>query len=635
MKSIQETEKPTGQYDTRTKLLLYFLEGSKRYFALAVVSVCLMALFELLNPKLIGYVVDFVIDNEEAIPAIVLEWIGGLGGRAYVVTHLWLFSGIVIAIAILAAASRYGFRLFNSIGAETLVKRMRDVLYDHIIHLPYSWHDVNKTGDIIQRCTSDVDMIKRFLSAQLTSLVRMVVIICLSLFFMGRIHLPLMLAAAAFIPVVVLYSFRFHSKLGASFEKVDTEEGKLSAIAQENLTGVRVVRAFGREKYERDRFETKNEEYTGLWVNMMSIMASFWSTSDLISGTQLLTVLALGSYFTVRGDMTPGSLVAFISYNEMLKFPVRQLGRVVSELSKAGVSIDRIRHIMNSVPESDAEDAADFPENGDIVFDHVSFAYQNEAGEVLDPVLKDLSFTIRKGETIGILGGTGSGKSTMIYLLDHLYELQENGGKITINGVDLTKVKKSELRTHIGMVLQEPYLFSRSLEDNIRLAKDDATHEDVVNAVETASLSAAIARFKDGYETYVGERGVTLSGGQKQRTAIAQMLIRQPEIMIFDDSLSAVDAQTDAKIRQGLRRASGDATTILISHRITTLMQADYIFVLEDGAIVEQGTHEELLAVPGRYHHIYDLQLSQGDETGRDSAAQNETSNTDAKGQEA
>lgn len=603
------------RFQTRLQLVSYIMQGSKRFFGLAVFFVCLLVLFELVNPKIIGYAVDFIIGDESTIPAFLLSWIEQLGGREYALSHLYIFALVIVGIALFGGVCRYLFRLFNSMGAEKLVKRMRDVLYGHISRLPFAWHDGNRTGDIIQRCTSDVDMIKNYISEQMTNLFRMIVMIILALVFMSRIHVLLTIVAAAFIPIVVGYSFLFHDKIGSSFERVDNEEGKLSAIVQENLTGVRVVRAFGREKYERDRFEKKNSEYTGMWVHMMRILSIFWVTNDIISGVEVLTVLVLGAYFTIRGDLSAGSYVAFLSYNGLLTFPVRQLGRVVSEMSKAGISMDRILYILNSPEEQDATDAVDYPGNGDIVFDHVSFSYDSQSTNTQTQVLQDISFTIGKGQTVGILGGTGSGKSTLIHILDALYELPaENRGAIYLNGVELGKIKKRELREHIGMVLQEPYLFSGTLEENIKIARDEATHKDVEEVVDIASLSGSIARFAEGYQTYVGERGVTLSGGQKQRTAIAQMLIRRPDIMIFDDSLSAVDSQTDARIRAGLKKAAGASTVLLISHRITTLMQADHIIVLDCGRIVEQGTHEQLLGQGGVYKQIYDLQVSQGKE---------------------
>jgi ATP-binding cassette subfamily B protein len=407
--------------------------------------------------------------------------------------------------------------------------------------------------------------------------------------------------------VVILYSFFFHNKIGSAFLRIDEEEGKLSAIAQENLTGVRVVRAFGRELFEKQRFEKKNEEYTGMWIRMMNLLSFFWASNDLISGLQVMLVTVLGAYFCVHGSLSAGQYLAFISYNTMLVWPIRVLGRVISNMSKAGISIGRILYIMNADPETDREQTKEGTYTGDISFEHVSFSYSEHGKNVLD----DVTFSVKGGTTVGILGGTGSGKSTLVHLLDRLYELPKENGRIRIGGTDIADLKASELRKNIGLVLQEPYLFSRTLEDNIRIGLDGASREDVQEASKVACLDTAIAHFAEGYDTYVGERGVTLSGGQKQRTAIAQMLIRKPPILIFDDSLSAVDAKTDSEIRMALKKHTTSATVLLISHRITTLMQADQIIVLDRGRIAEKGTHEELLEKHGIYRKIYDLQMQQ------------------------
>ena len=386
---------------------------------------------------------------------------------------------------------------------------------------------------------------------------------------------------------------------------MDEEEGKLSGIAQENLTGVRVVRAFNQENYEKARFEKQNKKYTGMWVTMMRLMARFWTSVDLIAGIETLTMTAMGAYYAVHGTLSAGSYIAYLNYNLLLLWPVRMMGRIISQMSKAGISIDRLAYIMNAEEEQDDPDAADIDLRGDIVFSHVRFAYPNNS----EGTLRDVSFTIPEGSTVGIIGATGSGKSTLMYLLDRLQELQENGGSITINGTDIRRIRRESLRRQIGMVLQEPYLFSRTLEENIRIARPKATREDIRQASRIASLDGAIQRFEKGYDTYVGERGVTLSGGQKQRAAIAQMLIRKPPIMIFDDSLSAVDAETDAEIRHSLKENTHGSTVILIAHRLTTLMNADQIIVLDQGKIAEQGTHEELLEKNGIYRKIYDLQF--------------------------
>ena len=594
----------SARYPNRISLMTAFLKGGKRWFLISAVLAFFVAMLDFVNPKLIGYAVDALIGNARPEGASMTEQlIEKLGGAEFVVSHLGLMALIVVGVALLGAICRYTYRRFNAQGAETLLKRMRDLLFEQILHLPYAWLGAQQTGDIIQRGTSDVETIKRFVSERLTSLFRISVMLAMALYYMSGIHGRLTLAAFAFIPVIVTYSFIFHRKIGSAFEACDVQEGILSTIAQENLTGVRVVRAFGREMHERKRFERQNEKYTGMWVRLMRIMTLYWCTGDLISGLQILTVVALGAAFCVRGSLTPGSYVAFVSYNAMLTWPVRALGRVISEMSKAGISIDRIRMIMSAEREQDAPDALEPPIEGDIRFEHVTFAY----GEGKN-VLKDVSFTIKQGETVGILGGTGSGKSTLMQLLDRMYVLPPENGKITIGGTDIARMKGAWLRGHIGMVLQEPFLFSRTLEENLAIARPGAQRAEVREAAAIAQLDQTVNRFAHGYKTFVGERGVTLSGGQKQRTAIAQMLIRRPPIMIFDDSLSAVDAQTDERIREALKAHTGDATVILIAHRITTLMAADHIVVMDRGRVAEEGTHESLIRQNGIYRRVYELQ---------------------------
>ncbi len=597
---------------SRIGAILYFLKGSKAAFFIAVLFACLLVFFDLMNPKLIGYIVDLCVGDYDALPDIVNKGIDILGGREYLLSHLYLAAGIVIVFALAGALCRYVFSIFNTIGGEKLIRRIRDILYEHILNLPDSWHDNNKTGDIIQRSTSDVENIKSFISDQLTGLFRIVVMISLALYFMFRLNVKLALAASVFIPIIILYSIVFHGKIGRSFEKADIEEGRVSAIVQENLTGVRVVRAFGREEFERRRFVSRNKGYTELWISVMKILSKFWAINDMISGLQILTVVAFGAYLCVYDSLSAGSYVAFISYNAMLTFPIRHLGRTITEMSKAGISIDRIMYIVNSDRDFDDPCAGEYPGNGDIVFDHVSYAYKTDGDLESKKVLDDVSFTVKKGSTIGILGGTGSGKSTIIELLDAMYSLEEGCGTISLNGIDIKMIKKKELRKNIGMVRQEPYLFSRTLKENIMITNPMADEMTFNRAVETACLDTAVEHFAKGYDTYVGERGVTLSGGQKQRTAIARMLIMGTDICIFDDSLSAVDAETDSKIRTRLKSLSGMATVIMVSHRITTLMNADNILVLEGGKLVESGTHKELLQRGGIYRHIYDLQTGQG-----------------------
>ncbi|MCH5209522.1 MAG: ABC transporter ATP-binding protein [Oscillospiraceae bacterium] len=599
---IKKNESEQQSY-TKVSLILDFLRGSIRYFIISIFSALCVAGLDMLSPQLIRTTVDCILGDNE-LPEFLMNLIGNIGGVDYIRTHLWLIGCAIIILAVFSGVFRYLFMLFNTKGAESLVETMRNRLFSHIQRLPFSWHMQNQTGDIIQRCTSDVDMVKNFVSEQLTSVFRIVILIVLSLFFMLSMNPKLTLVALTAIPVIIAYSAYFHSKISSQFTKCDENEGILSTIAQENLTGVRVVRAFGREKYEKDRFEKQNNIYTNLWIRLCRFLAMFWGAGDLISGLQVMLIVILGAVFCVRGSMTAGEFIAFISYNAMLTWPVRHLGRMISEMSKAGVSIERIRYIMNSPAERDKPDAITPDMRGDIEFQNVSFSY----GDI--PVLSNVSFKIPHGTTFGILGSTGSGKSTLMHLMNRLYNLPKENGRITIGGVDIADMKGSWVRSNIGMVLQESFLFSRTIAENIGITRKDMNLSDIRRAASIACIDDAISEFTNGYDTMVGERGVTLSGGQKQRTAIARMLTQHTPIMVFDDSLSAVDSETDAKIRQALRKNSGNSTVILISHRVTTLMQAECIMVLDKGLIAEMGSHDELMKKDGIYRRIYDMQMT-------------------------
>ena len=598
------SNKKSPQNREKLSLLWQFLKGAKRYFLITVLAAGVTAMADMLQPQIIRAAVDCALGGKEGnFPTFVMDAVNSIGGFAYLGKNLWIMACAILVVAVFQVASQYIFRVYNTKASETLVKSMRDQLFSHIQHLPFSWHMKNRTGDIIQRCTSDIETTKNFLSEQLTSVFRITILLILSITFMSSMHGLLTLIALIPMPLIILYSMHFHKKIHDGFMECDENEGKLSAMAQENLTGVRVVRAFGQERSEMDKFTKQNDYYTSLWVKMAKVMSRFWSTSDIFSGVQIMLVVIFGAYFCIHGSLTEGEYIAFISYNSMLVWPVRQLGRMISEMSKAGVSIDRVFYIMNSPVETDDRDATEAPMDGDICFNHVSFAYENAP-----ELLHDIHFTMKAGTTLGILGGTGSGKSTLMLLLDKLYLLEENSGSITIGGTDIRKIKTNHLRRNIGMVLQEPFLFSRTIAENIGIVSPAMDMEAIRAAAEAAALDQTITSFAQGYETMVGERGVTLSGGQKQRAAIARMLTQDTPIMIFDDSLSAVDTQTDAKIRQAIKSRFGKASVILISHRITTLTAADKIIVLDRGRIAEEGTHDQLKCGGGIYQKIYETQ---------------------------
>ncbi len=591
----------------KTKLITKYLRTCWPHFLAALLLSCLGMAFNALTPQVIGLTVDSVLGTRAPrMPDWLLRALQWDALRAQPLRALWIAALAVLLTALARGVCTYGQRTQLSRGSESFVKAIRDDLYRHIQYLSFAWHKQNPTGDIIQRCTSDVDVIRNFVCNQLIEVFRTVFLIVLYVSIMLRMNPRLTVVALVFIPIVALSSGVFYRRISSRFQAADEAEGELTTCTQENLTGVRVVRAFGRERFEEDKFRDRNERYSKLWIRLGKVLSVYWASGNLLTGAQVMAIIIAGIVEAVSGRITLGTFLVFISYNEALSWPVRSLGRVLSEMSKAGVSVDRVGYILAAEEEHDAPDALDWP-GGDIVFDHVSFAYEGQK------VLDDLSFTIRAGETFAILGGTGAGKSTLVHLLDRLYDLPEGCGRITIGGVDIRRISRRSLRRHIGLVLQEPFLFSQTVEENIRAARDDAAREEVRRCASIACVDDAIDSFANGYETLVGERGVTLSGGQKQRVAIARMLMQHAPVMIFDDSLSAVDAETDARIRAALQRELGDATVILISHRITTLMRSDRILVLGQGAAADIGTHAELISRPGLYREIYDIQMRADD----------------------
>lgn len=600
---MEDTIKKQKKREERA-LIARFTRGSRLSFFTAMLCSALVALADMLSPQIIRAAVDNALGGLPAdYPRPVMALVEKLGGFPYLGEHIWIMAIGLLIVALIRAGSQYAFRLCNTLAAEGFVKSMRDGLFSHIERLPFSWHMKHRTGDIIQRCTSDIDTVKNFISEQMSSIFRIIVLLALSIAFMLGMNPRLTGIVMIPVPIIIVMSFVFHSKIGKAYLNCDENEGILSDMAQENLTGVRVVRAFGKERYERDRFEAQNKYYTGLWMKLARPLSVYWSVGDILSGIMILLSVVFGSIMCIGGTLSSGEFLAFISYTTMMVWPVRMLGRMIAEMSKAGVSLGRVAYIMSCPEEQPSEKALTPPLDGDICFENVSFGYDDGA-----PILKNVSFTIKSGTTLGILGGTGSGKSTIALLLDKLYELSPGQGCITIGGVDIRDISTPYLRQNIGMVLQEPFLFSRSIAENIAIAEPGAGPERIRQAAAAACLDETIEGFSKGYDTFVGERGVTLSGGQKQRVAIARVLVGKKPIMIFDDSLSAVDTETDAKIRAELEKRFGTASIVLISHRISTLSKADMIIVLDKGRIVEAGSHEQLKAAGGIYGQICRLQ---------------------------
>ena len=603
-------------------MLNSFATGYRRYFIVAVLSAYAGILFDFAMPQVVRFSVDYIVGGEplgEAgyVAGRVLDMVGG---RESLRTHFYLCALGIVACALFSGISGHISRISLATGVGGFTKRLRDTLFTHIQYLPYKWHTANQTGDIIQRCTSDVETVQNFVSSQLLEVLRTVILLITALVLMFSMNMPLAFVSAAFIPVIMSYSLLFYRKISKQFLECDEAEGTLMAGIQENLTAVRVVRAFGRERHERDRFHKLLYDYTDKWVDLGYTLGFYWGAGDMATACQILAVVCAGAWLAATSRATYGELLAFIIYNQMIAWPVRSLGRTLSELSKAGVSISRLREILDERVEEDKPEALKPDLFEDISFDHVSFAYGDA------PVLRDITFNIPKGTTFGILGATGSGKSTIAYLLNRLYELPEGMGTIKIGGVDIRDIDRSHLRRGVSLVLQEPFLFSKTVRENIGIAARDDSLERIREKAAIAAVDSNILEFKDGYDTLIGERGVTVSGGQRQRIAISRALMTESPIIIFDDSTSSVDMETDEKIRRALRENTSGQTVIIISHRISSLMSADKILVLRDGEMAQIGTHDELRAVEGIYQKVYrmqsDVRLLRGGARGDDAGGE-------------
>ncbi len=577
-----------------------FLKGSIPDFAAAIAANTVCVLCTTVLPLLISFAIDSVLGDKPVSKGFKL-FSDALGGISFIKDNIWVIAAAIAVIAFINALFTFINNYYNSNGNQKMVLRMRNSLFTHVQRLPLSRHSENSTGDIIQRCTSDIWNLSNFISNQMLQLFRIIITIVISVVFMFLMNPALAAISSALIVVITGISMAFRIVMHKRFRMCDEQEGVLSACAQENITGVRVVRAFGRERYERERFEKQNEYYTGLWVKTGKVTALYWSSTEFMNTLQMLILLVAGTVMCINGTLTSGGFVAFLSYNALLIAPLRELGRIISHMSRAGVALGRIDEVLTQ----EAEDCGAYEGklSGDVVFENVSFGY--EAGK---PVLENINLTVKEGEVLGVLGGTGSGKSTLAYLLSRLYE--PVSGNIYIGGKNIKEIPLATLRGNIGLVLQDGYVYSRSVGENIALAADGASQADIESAAKTACVHDSIEGFVNGYGTVVGERGVTLSGGQKQRVALSRTLLRNTPYFVLDDSLSAVDTETDTAIRANLKNKFGNSTVIIISHRVTTVMDADNIIVLDGGKIAESGTSEQLLARGGIYSRIYELQAA-------------------------
>ena len=592
------------------KKVMVLLKWLKPYLPLFIV----VSLFQIILPLTYSYVPQFIkyvfdqilVKNEDAVntlPKFVLDFFNNYEGIKCVV--------IVASTLVLYQLFRGMLMFVNGISkgklSENIAFDMRKRLFSHIQDLSYSYHNTLDTGDFIQRCTSDIDTIKSFISANMPEIFYIFTSIIAGAVQMASININIMLVSLIGIPVTLTISIIFFKIIEKKFEEIEEYEADMTSCLEESVNGVRVVKAFAKEKYEIDKFDKKNEKFADESYKLTKKMAIHWGFSDGFVSLQYAATLGYCIYLAKSG-LSVGDLVVCISYISMLVYPIRSLGRIIGNFGKATVAAKRVDEVLNEKTEY-IDNGSEMPViSGNIEFSHVKFKFADSDKYLLN----DVSFKINKGESVAIIGKTGSGKSTIANLLVRMMEINE--GNIYFDETDIRDIDKHYLRSHVGIILQDPFLYQNTIYQNIAIASDNANEKDVHNAAKLAQIHDDILAFDEGYNTLVGEKGVTLSGGQKQRVAISRMLLLNKEVLLFDDSLSAVDTKTDLEIRNALKEHNKELTSIIITHRITTAKECDKIIVIENGRVSAIGTHDELAKTPGLYKDLWDIQGALEDE---------------------
>lgn len=579
---------------SKNRLLGIFrmLKGFRLRYLGAVASLGVSATAKTLTYMLLRYFVDtYFIAQDKTIGLI---WIAlGFVGLAAVE------GGFTFLSAVLASKT-----------AEGITRRLRNYLYDHIQHLSFTYHSKTKTGDLIERSTSDVDALRRFYSDQAISIGRIVLLFTINFITLLNLNVRLALYSIIVIPLILVVSMLLFKKVSTAYESYQEQEAALSTTLQENLAGVRVVKAFSRQFYEIEKFEKDNWEKFVRGKKLTLMDSLFWPFSDILCGGQMLAGYIIGAIMAINGEITVGTYLAYAGLVVYIIYPLRNLGRIIVQTSNGLVSYGRVMDIIKESREP--LDQGDYLPSGSLQgkFDFLDVKFEYELG---DHTLENITFKVQPGQVIALLGSTGSGKSTLVNLLPRFYEY--TGGRIMLDGVELNRYPRKYLRQQIGIVEQEPFLFSRSIRENITYGVGrEVSDAEVESAARAAAIHDVILTFQDGYQTLVGERGVTLSGGQKQRVTIARTLLKNPRILILDDSTSSVDTETEAEIREALQNLMKDRTTFIIAHRIQSITDADLILVMDKGRIIQSGTHNSLITQAGVYQQIFNIQTRIEDE---------------------
>lgn len=591
----------------KLKFLWQYAKPYEKQAFYMFINVAIYAFFILAAPLIISYMQDHIISGVPFENEMIQRMVDAIGGIAFLQEHLWIGSVLIVICYIMIGIAIYQRSMESGRLSESFALHVRNHMYDHLQKLSFDYHKQKDSGDLIQRSTSDIETIRRFLAGQLAEMMYAILIVGIAMMILLSMNVKLALYSVSLMPFVMMAAYVFFRKAKKIFLDCDIAESKMTTVLQENLNAMRVVKAFHQEQTEIDKFERYNEEYRKKYFDLMHALGIFWSGTDVLCLLQILLMIVIGVFMALQHQITAGTFFVFLMYESMIIWPMRQLGRILADMGKVSVSIGRIQEVLKE-PCEDLESGLSPEIQGDIMFDHVSFRYEDGDHEVL----KDLSFHIPKGSKVAIMGPTGSGKSSLVHLLTGIYDYQS--GSIKIDGVELKEIRKAWLRKHVQIVLQEPFLFSKTIYENIHLANMGANREDIEQVAHMASIHDTIMEFDQGYETAVGEKGVTLSGGQKQRVAIERTLLSHSPIIIFDDSLSALDTKTDRMIQEALDQLDESLTMLMITHRVSSAKKADMIIVLQDGHVAQMGTHEELMKEEGLYHRIYEIQMKGGNQ---------------------